>query len=75
MGNYLNHNYFFYSITQNTFLTRPDLIHIVINLTSLYYRKLPCCNRHHFLSLLVFVTLLLICRNETKLGHRAATSI
>ena len=43
----------------------------IMYLTSRYYRKLPCCNTHHFLSMSMYITLRLICRIMSKLNQRS----
>ena len=35
-------------------------------------RKVPCCNKHHFLSISMYIALFLICRIASKHDHRAA---
>ena len=58
----------------NLYMTVPrNLFSIVIYLTSLYYRKLLCSNKHHFLSISMYTARIFICRIASKLDHRAAT--
>ena len=38
-----------------------DSLQIVIYLTRLYCRKLPCCNKHNLLSITIYIAIFLIC--------------